>query len=496
MDRLQRHLPKYLIGRKPQSIRFRFGLSFKLLIIAVVVSLVGVLISSLLIESFQRDQLIDLANRTSSRASDVIAVGLEHSMPGQAQMSDKIIQSLVREGLVQHIQVLDRQATVRASSNPGEDGLLLDRNASLCRECHSRGESTGDQTVITTSENGHPVLLTVTPIHNQPECFGCHDAGTRVLGVSIVEATLSDLNHQVASSFARIVLAGLVTFLLMVSLLALASRLLVTRPIATLAKGILDVGRGDLDQPVAARGNDELGDLAELFNRMRQQLQVARAETAERNRELAGLYQVGTQVSASLELSHVLGAVAGGARQVLAADIGWVGLVDPEQKRVSVQACNGTRTRILKGMSIPLPTNSSEGWQLESVQDLPSDFPFARAAELAAAEGIVSLLGVPLQRGEQVLGMVGVMTREPHRFSPSDIQLLSRLASQVVVAMENARLYEQVRHVAVLEERDRLAREMHDNLSQALGYMNLKASLTTEQLAQGRVCDAQSGLEE
>ena len=496
MDRPPERSPERRIASKSRLIQFKPGLGFKLLLIAVVVSLIGVLASSLLVQSLQRQQLIELAKNTSSRMSDLIAVSLEHSMLDNGQMSNQIVQAMVGEGIVQHIQILDTHGVVRASSNPREVGEILDPKTSPCQDCHATGAAPSHKTVIADSSMGRPVLLTVSPIHNQPECARCHDPGIQVLGVSMVEAPLTELDNQVTASLDRIILSGIATFVLMVGLLALASRLFVTRPIGELAKGIVDVGRGNLDHPVRAHGNDELGELAESFNWMRQQLRLARAEAAQRNRELAVLYQVSAQVSTSLELSHVLDAIAEGARQVLAADIGWVGLVDREAQRVSVKACSGTRTSLLKGMSIPLSRDLEKTAQIDNAQDLgPASF-FSHTADLTEQEGVVSVLGVPLQRGEQVLGVVGVMTRERRSFSPSDRQLLSRLAAQVVVAMENARLYKQVRHLAVLEERDRLAREMHDGLAQALGYLNLKTSLTAEQLAQGQIPAAQSGLME
>lgn len=496
MDRPQILVTDLSDVRKSRWFHFRPGLGFKLLIIAVVVSLIGVFVSSLLVQSLQHQQLVELAKSTSSHASDLIAVSLEHSMLDNGQMSNQIIQAMVGEGVVQHIQILDTDGVVRASSNPGEVGEVFDLKAPLCAECHAAGAAPSGKTIITNSSTGSSVLLTVSPIHNQPECVRCHDARIQVLGVSMVDAPLTELDNQVTASLDRIVLSGLATFLLMVSLLVLASRIFVTRPIGELTKGIVHVGRGDLDQPVRAQGNDEIGELAKSFNWMRHQLQLARAEAAQRNHELAVLYQVGTKVSASLELTHILDAVAEGACQVLAADVGWVGLVDPESHEVCVKACSGTHSSMLKGMRIALPMNVAEVLQIERVKDLGSDSPIAGAAGLAEVEGIVSLLGIPMRRGDQLLGVVGAMTRERRRFSASDVQLLSRLAAQVVVAIENAELYDQVRHLAVLEERDRLAREMHDELSQALGYMNLKTSLTAEQLAQGQIPAAQGGLTE
>jgi signal transduction histidine kinase len=224
------------------------------------------------------------------------------------------------------------------------------------------------------------------------------------------------------------------------------------------------------------------------------------AETRGREREAETLYQLGTRISASLELAQVLDAVAKAARQVLAADIGVVGLLDEERREVSVKAITGTRTEVLRDLRVPVKGEVS-GSLLASgqpliVEEFGRDLLTPHARDLIAAEGVVSFLGVPLKRGERLLGLVGVMTRQRRRFSQDDAQLLMRLAHQVVVAIENARLYQQVRHLTALEERDRLAREIHDHLAQSLGYLNLKASITDELLSGGQLAPAQASLRE
>ncbi|MGE5263201.1 MAG: ATP-binding protein, partial [Acidobacteriota bacterium] len=101
---------------------------------------------------------------------------------------------------------------------------------------------------------------------------------------------------------------------------------------------------------------------------------------------------------------------------------------------------------------------------------------------------------VPLWSKGRLYGYVGVMTRHRRRFTTQDTQFFMSMVLQVVVAIENAELYKQVRYMATLEERDRLAREMHDNLAQMLGFINIKTCLTDDLLARDQIAQARASL--
>jgi signal transduction histidine kinase len=79
-----------------------------------------------------------------------------------------------------------------------------------------------------------------------------------------------------------------------------------------------------------------------------------------------------------------------------------------------------------------------------------------------------SWLGVPLLVKDRLIGVLTVDHELPHQFNSQDAQFVLAFANQVAVALDNARLYERAQTVAALEERQRLARELHDSVSQAL----------------------------
>ena len=87
-------------------------------------------------------------------------------------------------------------------------------------------------------------------------------------------------------------------------------------------------------------------------------------------------------------------------------------------------------------------------------------------------------LGVPMLYGDKVLGAIVVGSYQRGVFDEGHEQTLTSIANQAAVALENARLYKQAQQLAVIEERQRLARELHDAVTQTL----FSASLIAEAL--------------
>ena len=85
-----------------------------------------------------------------------------------------------------------------------------------------------------------------------------------------------------------------------------------------------------------------------------------------------------------------------------------------------------------------------------------------------------SLIVVPLRAWGKIIGVLDV-AGGTGAFEPSDTRILGHFADQAAIAIEKARLRERAEHVAVLEERHRLARELHDSLTQSLYSASLYA---------------------
>ncbi len=86
-----------------------------------------------------------------------------------------------------------------------------------------------------------------------------------------------------------------------------------------------------------------------------------------------------------------------------------------------------------------------------------------------------SLIAAPLVVKGQIYGGLAAYYDHPREFSPDEAALLRIFADQAALALEHARLFEQSRQLAALEERQRLARDLHDSVSQTLFSLKLAA---------------------
>ena len=94
----------------------------------------------------------------------------------------------------------------------------------------------------------------------------------------------------------------------------------------------------------------------------------------------------------------------------------------------------------------------------------------------------LSEVTVPIKVKDKVIGVLDAQSERVNAFDDTDLVVLQSLADQTAVAIENARLYRQAKQLAVVEERNRLARELHDSVTQALYGITLHAEAAFRQL--------------
>lgn len=202
------------------------------------------------------------------------------------------------------------------------------------------------------------------------------------------------------------------------------------------------------------------------------------AQTARQNRELLALHDAGLGILGELDPEIVLQRVVDRACDLVGAKYGALSLLrDDDTLDAFLTSGISAADRARLG---PLPVGHgllgivlSEGRPLR-LADLtrhPRWFGFP-----PHHPAMRSLLAVPVVAQRRVLGNLYLTEKQgAPEFDAADEETLQRFATQAALAIESARLHRRLQALAVTEERERIAREMHDSLAQVLGYVNTKA---------------------
>lgn len=198
-------------------------------------------------------------------------------------------------------------------------------------------------------------------------------------------------------------------------------------------------------------------------------------------RELTTLYNASAAMMANLELSVVLDAITKAALELIAAGNVHIFLYEPETETFRFGSARWFDGRRVPAVPMPRPDGLTAHVVRRGVPVVIDDarnHPLFQTAT-TADWGLQAIAGFPLKRGERVLGAFTVTYLEPHAFSEGELLLMSVLADQAAVAVENAHLF------ASTQRRLREMSALVDMAKQVTGNLKVGSVMqTTVQLVQ------------
>lgn len=279
---------------------------------------------------------------------------------------------------------------------------------------------------------------------------------------------------------------------------------LVIEPVNVLHAGMRRMTGNDLSVRLPVASDNELGGLARGFNQMADHLQNVystleqrvEAETrslAERNRELGILYQVTSLLSEPVQLETLCHAFLDRIKSDLGADAGAVRLYVPDSQKLYLVTHEGLSEAFL---SRERELNCGECLCGEVIQSgSPAVFntinpPKGMKLGSCIREGFATATAFNIVHGKHRLGVYNLYFLNTHPISDQEKHLLETLGQHLGVAIENQRLKSREMELAVSEERNLLAQELHDSIAQGLAFLNIQVQLLQDSLKKGRTEEA------
>jgi two-component system, NarL family, nitrate/nitrite sensor histidine kinase NarX len=357
--------------------------------------------------------------------------------------------------------------------------------------------------ITSIDRNGdEPVYRLMVPLKIQESCLECHtDQGYQVGdirgGLSVI-VPVSEMDASLANSrrmltFSAIGIVGIV----MIVLYMMVHRTIIS-PVGKLKEVAIAVSDGDYDTRSTLKTGDELEVFGKTLNQMVANLRKSQHSLQEgikqRTQELETISEIAFIISKAGALDDVLAEALSKVLSISNATGGIVHLFEE----------NNTRIVANQGLS---PNITSCFKEIYRVAEVPPEksilvrdiekgvcktiFPdqeckYEEGCQALAA-GYTRLASILLKSRSRLLGTMILFSKEKESFSPESMQLFKSIGNQLGVAIENANYHQHIEEIAVLEERARISRELHDSLAQTLGWLSIKTEMLEEDLQLGKI---------
>ena len=309
------------------------------------------------------------------------------------------------------------------------------------------------------------------------------------LGLALVaEQTQEEAFASTDNVTAAVVGATLAVALVTAIIAAVVTRQ-ITRPIVQLTESALSIAEGNMEQHVPITSRDEIGILAYVFNHMAAELktlyddlekkvvqrtallQKANYQIQRRAIQLATTVEVGQAATSILESDQLLREVVRLVHDRFAYSYVGIYLLDDDNRMALLQEATGGGEKMATVKARPVPVEDGNAVSRATLTGEPCivRWDAEHAQEMLFSPYISAEAALPLRMGNQIIGVLDILSTEEEDFDADGISVLQNVANQITIALENARAYAVEREAAKrLRELDRSKRRFLSNMSHEL----------------------------
>ena len=206
-----------------------------------------------------------------------------------------MINQIGNEPGLKRVRLLNKEGKITFSTDETEINTYVDMRAEACYGCHTKEQplerlSRPDRARIFKINGGEHTLGLIQPIENEPDCYTApchhHPESKKVLGVLDINISLAKVDETIVEYQKNIIL-NLLVIMIAISLVSAGFVwLMIYGPVKKLITGTKRIAMGDMDYLIEAKSSDELGVLANSFNKMTSDLKKAKNEITDWTRTL------------------------------------------------------------------------------------------------------------------------------------------------------------------------------------------------------------------
>ena len=312
---------------------------------------------------------------------------------------------------------------------------------------------------------------------------GCHLYAKPgdVLGAINLEFSLETINQQISDN--NVEMAGLwfIRFIIFLLVIIFLLSFIITKNLYRMLDVFGKISDGDFSVRAEVKSKDEIGLLGNGFNKMAASLEETRKELDKRLLEIYALYNVSKTLNTGFETEQLLIKLIEDISKNMDIDRMMILLPDKKFTKLTVASHTGFTKEEIRRVKPNLYEGvyslvASEGI-CRIIENVDTDVTVTEQDIFSSEIG--SLVAVPLLRRGDVLGIICAFRNRPKQFGFSDLKLFNSVAEHLAVALENARLFEKTKEMAITDgltnlynkrfmleklesEIDRAARNEHD----------------------------------
>ncbi|MEE9118004.1 MAG: histidine kinase dimerization/phospho-acceptor domain-containing protein, partial [Calditrichia bacterium] len=276
--------------------RFYDLLSFRLFVLIFLVLTTLTIGFSLYYINIESAQYEEIARQCAKRTSEIVIGSTKNAMlVNQKESAYDIMRSIVTQKEINKISLYDKKGNIIFSTNEHEIGDQVSLESRACASCHTpegevKEKPTNEWHNIFITQNGYRSLSYMQPIKNEAGCYTAdchyHSAEQSYIGVLRIVMSLNTMDALVEENKTRMISTSIIITIILSLAASVFLWIGVHGPVNRLIRGTREISSGNLDYTIPDMGKDEMGILADSFNKMTNDLRMAKDEITDWSNQL------------------------------------------------------------------------------------------------------------------------------------------------------------------------------------------------------------------